>query len=284
MDNILGQQFGRLMVLEVLDGDRKHLKVLAICECGITKAVRLDHLRSGSTTSCGCWNKERSGKQRIDLLGQRFGRLLVVSNPSTSTWECDCDCGKRTVRTTAQLRESHVKSCGCLYQVKAAERRRDISGQRFGKLVAIRIDEARSKPKRVKWKCKCDCGNTCFVALSDLTSDNTSSCGCGSSRLAQTHGLSGTKEMRRFWAMKRVAAKKNRTPPWVDMDAIKDIYMNVPKGYEVDHIVPLQGKLVSGLHIAENLQYLTKQDNWNKKNKFEPQFLIQDNATIRETN
>ena len=280
MDDILGRQFGRLIVLEVLGGNRKHLKVLAICECGITKAVRLDHLRSGSTTSCGCWNKERSGKQRIDLLGQRFGRLLVISNTDTSVWECLCDCGNLAARTTSQLHSSNVRSCGCLYKETGRMSRLDLTGRRFGKLVAIRIDELRSRPKRVQWKCKCDCGNTCFVLVSRLTTGNTASCGCGSSRLAQTHGLSGTKEMKRFWAMKRVAAKKNRTPPWVDMDAIKDIYMNVPKGYEVDHIVPLQGKLVSGLHIAENLQYLTKQDNWNKKNKFDPQFLAQDNAII----
>jgi len=68
---------------------------------------------------------------------------------------------------------------------------------------------------------------------------------------------------------KRRAAKLNRTPKWADYDKIKEIYKNCPEGYEVDHIIPLQGKLVSGLHVEANLQYLTTTENRSKSNKFE---------------
>jgi len=51
---------------------------------------------------------------------------------------------------------------------------------------------------------------------------------------------------------------------------IEDIYLNCPKGYEVDHIIPLYGKNVSGFHITKNLQYLTPQENKSKGNKFIP--------------
>jgi 5-methylcytosine-specific restriction endonuclease McrA len=59
------------------------------------------------------------------------------------------------------------------------------------------------------------------------------------------------------------------TPVWVDEDELESVYLNCPNGYAVDHIVPLQGKNVSGLHVPWNLQYLTRSDNSKKKNKHE---------------
>lgn len=56
-------------------------------------------------------------------------------------------------------------------------------------------------------------------------------------------------------------------PSWVDKEALKNIYDNCPKGMEVDHIVPLSGKIVSGLHVPWNLQYLTPEENKRKTNK-----------------
>lgn len=70
------------------------------------------------------------------------------------------------------------------------------------------------------------------------------------------------------WWAKRYAAKLNRTPPWADLEAIQKFYEACPEGYEVDHIIPLQGKEVSGLHVLENLQYLTREENRQKSNKF----------------
>lgn len=70
---------------------------------------------------------------------------------------------------------------------------------------------------------------------------------------------------------KRRAAQLNRTPPWVDLEKISVIYQNCPEGYQVDHIIPLQGKLVSGLHVHENLQYLTPSENSSKGNRYNEQ-------------
>jgi len=65
----------------------------------------------------------------------------------------------------------------------------------------------------------------------------------------------------------RKARELQATPKWADLEAIKEFYKNKPKGYEVDHIYPLTSKIVCGLHVIENLQYLTMTENRKKGNK-----------------
>jgi hypothetical protein len=59
----------------------------------------------------------------------------------------------------------------------------------------------------------------------------------------------------------------NATPKWANLDKIKEIYMNCPKGYHVDHIIPLQGVGICGLHVENNLQYLPAIENIRKGNR-----------------
>lgn len=66
---------------------------------------------------------------------------------------------------------------------------------------------------------------------------------------------------------RRRAALLNATPPWADLDKIKEIYRNCPEGYHVDHIYPLKANNSCGLHVENNLQYLTIEDNLRKSNK-----------------
>lgn len=65
------------------------------------------------------------------------------------------------------------------------------------------------------------------------------------------------------------SAKLSRTPKWANMHTIDLFYSNCPKGNHVDHIIPLQGEKVSGLHVENNLQYLTAYDNLSKGNKYD---------------
>lgn len=59
--------------------------------------------------------------KRVDLTGQRFGRLVALgwsadkrSAKSKVRWRCICDCGRETSPTTTALRSGETKSCGCL--------------------------------------------------------------------------------------------------------------------------------------------------------------------------
>lgn len=73
-------------------------------------------------------------------------------------------------------------------------------------------------------------------------------------------------------ALKRkyVADKGTRTPSWANLPAIVDFYKKCPVGFHVDHIYPLRGKRVSGLHVVGNLQYLPAIENMRKNNRYMP--------------
>ena len=62
---------------------------------------------------------------------------------------------------------------------------------------------------------------------------------------------------------------KSRTPKWADRKSIQFFYECRPKGCDVDHVIPIAGERVSGLHIAENLQWLPRAENQSKGNKYE---------------
>jgi hypothetical protein len=74
---------------------------------------------------------------------------------------------------------------------------------------------------------------------------------------------------------KEQAAKLKRTPPWADQAAIIAIYQEAAsrrangENVHVDHVLPLCGRLVSGLHVAANLRIIPARDNLTKGCKFD---------------
>jgi 5-methylcytosine-specific restriction endonuclease McrA len=81
-------------------------------------------------------------------------------------------------------------------------------------------------------------------------------------------------KVRSYYARRRDAVMR-ATPPWADADAIEAIYTECARlaaetgiPHEVDHIIPLQGLKVSGLHVHNNLQVLTLAANRAKSNRF----------------
>lgn len=151
----------------------------------------------------------------------------------------------------------------------------DMVGIKFNRLTII--SRAGNEGTRAAWNCVCDCGNTITLNGKQIRSGHTKSCGCyrkevtapAQGKANTKHGQARTAGYRRHHSRLREIAEIRQRPIWADMNKIKDIYVNRPDDCHVDHIIPLRGKLVSGLHVAENLQYLPIAENMRKHNTYE---------------
>jgi len=177
------QVFGRLTVLSKSHKQRNGVHWLCRCVCGNTTVVNGNALKRGTTQSCGCLHRELvSNNQTLDLTNQVFDYLTCVkpakrNKSGKRTWDCRCRCGNHIVVATGDLRSGTTTSCGCLKSQRLSNALSlDITGQRFGKLIAIKY--AYTKNRKRYWECKCDCGNTHITKVSSLRNGGTKSCGC----------------------------------------------------------------------------------------------------------
>lgn len=138
----------------------------------------------------------------IDLAGNRFGHLTVVKREKnhisdsgktvSAMWLCKCDCGNEIVVQGLNLKNGHIKSCGCYRKEFSSKKIDDLTGKRFGKLVVLERADNTISPcgqPQTQWKCRCDCGNVIAVRAQLLKSGKTKSCGCNIStqkRLSHT--------------------------------------------------------------------------------------------------
>lgn len=74
------------------------------------------------------------------------------------------------------------------------------------------------------------------------------------------------KKSKSYYRWKRFCAMALAMPKWVNISAICEIYDNCPKEHHVDHIIPIRGKNLCGLHVPCNLQYLPADENLKKRN------------------
>lgn len=137
------------------------------------------------------------GKNSKDITGQRFGRLVALrpvirTRGCTIKWLCACDCGGLTTITTAWLlAKKGTRSCGCLWAEKCHRPYRELSGRRFGRLIALRRTDIVGYGG-FKWECICDCGKDCLADGASLVDGSKKSCGClqiesGTEKLRQIH-------------------------------------------------------------------------------------------------
>lgn len=119
-----------------------------------------------------------------DLTGMTFGQLTVIKSQGVNKdgrgiWLCQCSCGNKKSVTTCRLTGGKTQTCGC---ARKGVNRIDITGQRFGRLVALQPTDKRLG-NSVIWHCQCDCGKTADVASVNLRKGDTRSCGCLSSEI-----------------------------------------------------------------------------------------------------
>ena len=199
--DLIGQKFKSWVVVSRAENYHapsggNAVRWLCRCEdCGAEKIVVSQVLRTGQIGTCKCHDTN-------NLVGQRFGKVVVLEraedyiSPSgfhSVSWLCLCDCGKEFVTRASCLKNGNTTSCGC-------GRGRDITGERFGRLVAIKKTSWNNgrDGHGCKWLFQCDCGNTVEYRVQDVTCGKYVSCGCREKETQQenkykpTHGASDT--------------------------------------------------------------------------------------------
>ncbi|NFO03101.1 AP2 domain-containing protein [Clostridium botulinum] len=117
-----------------------------------------------------------------NIIGNRYGRLVVIKSKREDkrTWHyCKCDCGTEKWIRADSLSNGSVISCGCYNRETNYKKPVNIENKRFERLIAIKPTKEKDKYNgSILWECKCDCGNTCYVAEYRLSKGEIKSCGC----------------------------------------------------------------------------------------------------------
>ena len=179
--DLTNQKFGELTVIKPAPQQNdRYSRWICQCSCGTEVVVRTDYLTNGHTTSCG--HLKNQYFKKLDLVGQRFGRLTVLEAMPPESQKCMCDCGNILNVRTSNLTNGNTKSCGCLQKDRTSETSFiSLIGNKYGKLTVIeRVENNRFG--HVCYRCKCDCGGETIVDAGNLRQGITSSCGCVKSK------------------------------------------------------------------------------------------------------
>ena len=217
--DLTGQKFNHLTVIErdyeiqKLHPNERQAWWKCKCDlCGQEKSLRGSVIKKAQ--SCGCKNKNNKPKKiqtkskniknfrGIDLIGQRFNRLLVIeyadeehqvyygkNHAHKNTWKCKCDCGNIHYATTENLRRGDTPSCGCITKENRKAQLKDLSGKKYGHLLVLKW--LGTINGNSKYLVQCDCGKIYEIYASNLIQNNTTSCGC----TKESHGEKKIREI-----------------------------------------------------------------------------------------
>lgn len=119
--DITGKVFGSLTVVGIEEGR----KWKCVCKCGTVIIRDAGELRGSLKRGRSLLECKNCEKLKFDLVGTRFGRLLVTAlveaTKSGNVWLCQCDCGGTSLRPTSQLKKTKTSGCKDCERLRRAE-------------------------------------------------------------------------------------------------------------------------------------------------------------------
>ena len=158
--DLIGLVYGELTIIDIDEEKSKQKKrtwVKAQCSCGNIISVSHNALQRGNTKTCG-----HSNLLRENIIGKEYGRWTVIkyvgNKNKTPYYLCHCNCGIEKEVNRDYLVNGVSQSCGCLQkEIVSKKKFIDLTGQIFGKLKVLELDEERTKEKRFP------SGNVCAI-------------------------------------------------------------------------------------------------------------------------
>lgn len=187
--DLTGVEFENLTVLYrgedvIKDGKKRRVRWHCKCRCGNEFDVIADNLKQRPNMTCNeCANKRRSEHNRINVVGNKYGRLTIVetiANTRPTRVRCICDCGNEYIGAQSDVVNGHTQSCGCLQRERASDANtKDWTGvvSEYG-IEFLCPDHIREQGQWL-WKCKCGvCGNEFVTLPAKVNEGVVTSCGC----------------------------------------------------------------------------------------------------------
>ncbi len=120
---VVGSRYHSLTVISLCEDRRTdgRLQYSCVCDCG--KTVKVSKQKIGITKSCGCSSFGKKSRTIEDPVGNKYGRLLVVSRETELPRKCTCvcDCGNVVKVELRVLKTGDSKSCGCYHREKTSQ-------------------------------------------------------------------------------------------------------------------------------------------------------------------